>query len=54
MEFLIELNGILTEGYLNMLPLGSYGILVGMDWLEVHRDKLDYYDKGLECINNEG
>ena len=25
-----------------------------MDWLEKHIDKIDYYDKVLECIDGEG
>ena len=34
--------------------LGSYDILIGMDWLEVHRVKLDCYNKTFECIDEEG
>ena len=30
---------------LNVLPLGSYVILIGMDWLEQHRVILNCYDK---------
>ena len=26
---------------INVLPLGSYDVLIGMDWLEAHRVKLD-------------
>ena len=37
-EFVIDfptwLNGILTKENLNVLPLGSYDSLVGMDWME--------------------
>ena len=40
--------------HLNVLPLGSYDILIGMDWLEVHRVKLDYYSKIFECMDEEG
>ena len=38
---------------LNVLPLGSYDVLIGMDWLETHRVKLDYYNKTFECMNEE-
>ena len=31
MYFPIELNGILTKEYLNVLPLGFYDALIGMD-----------------------
>lgn len=46
----IELNEFLTTTYLNVLPLGLYDALIGMDWLEKHRAKVDYYDKVMECI----
>ena len=39
---------------LNVLPLGSYDILIGMDWLEQHRVVLNCYDKTFTCINNDG
>ena len=39
---------------LNVLPLGSYDILIGMDWLEQHRVILHRYDKTFTCINNDG
>ena len=39
---------------LNVLPLGSYDVFIGMDWLEAHRVKLDYYNKTFECMDEEG
>ena len=39
---------------MNVLPLGSYDVLIGMDWLEAHRVKLDYYHKTFECMDEEG
>ena len=36
------------------LPLGSYDVLIGMDWLESHRVKLDSYNKTFECMDEEG
>ena len=39
---------------LNVLPLGSYDVLIGMDWLEDHRVKLDCYNKMFECMDEEG
>ena len=38
----------------NVLPLGSYDVLIGMDWLEAHRAKLDCYNKTFECLDEEG
>jgi hypothetical protein len=43
-----------TEETLNILPLGSYDLLIGMDWLAAHKARLDYYHKTLECVSKEG
>jgi hypothetical protein len=43
-----------TQATLNVLPLGSYDLLIGMDWLATHKAKLDCYYKTLECVNEEG
>ena len=43
-----------TSVKLNVLPLGSYDMLIGMDWLEQHRVVLNWFDKTLTCINNDG
>lgn len=53
-EFSIELNGFLTTIDLNILPLGLYAALIGMDWLERQRAKVDYYANIVECCNEEG
>ena len=47
-------NGLNTCVDPNFLLLGSYDVLIGMDWLEAHRVKLDCYNKTFECINEEG
>ena len=46
----LVMNGLITCVDLNVLPLGSYDILIGMDWLEAHRVKLDCYNKTFECL----
>jgi hypothetical protein len=43
-----------TQATLNILPLGSYDMLIGMDWLAAHKFKLDCYHKTLECVSKEG
>jgi hypothetical protein len=43
------LNGLSTQETLKMLPLGSYDLMIGMDWLAAHKAKLDCYNKTLEC-----
>jgi len=49
-----DLNGMPTIAHLNVLPLGSYNILLGMDWLYLHRTKVDDYDKAIECVDDNG
>jgi hypothetical protein len=48
------MNGLSTQATLNILPLGSYDMLIGMDWLASHKSKLDCYNKTLECEDEEG
>lgn len=43
-----------TQETLNVFPLNFYVLLITMDWLAVQRDKMDFYDKKSECIDNEG
>ena len=50
----LEMNGLVTYAVLNVLPLGSYDILIRMDWLEAHRVKLDCYNKTFGCMDEEG
>ena len=45
---------LVTYEDLNVLPLGSYDILIGMDWLEAHKVKIDCYNKRFECMDEEG
>ena len=39
---------------MNILPLGSYDLLIGMDWLEKHRVMPNYYDKTFTCMDDNG
>ena len=48
------MDGLVTFADLNVLPLGSYDVLIGMDWLEAHRAKLHCYNKTFECLDEEG
>ena len=43
-------DGLVTYAYLNVLPLGSYDVIIGMDWLEAHKAKLDCYTKTLNAL----
>ena len=50
----LNMNGLISQADLNILPLGSYDLLIGMDWLEKHRVLLNCYDKTLSCIDDKG
>ena len=50
----LVMNGWVTGVDLNVLSLGYYDVLIGMDWLECHRVKLDCYHKTFECMDEEG
>ena len=50
----LVMNGLITCVDLNVLSLGSYDVLIGMDWLEAHRVNLDCYNKTIECTDEEG
>jgi hypothetical protein len=40
--------------YLNIIPLGYYYILIGMDWLDKYHDVLDCHRKTFACLDEEG
>jgi hypothetical protein len=50
----INLNGVSTNVDLNIISLGYYDILIGMDWLEKHHVILDCHNKTFTCIDEEG
>jgi hypothetical protein len=51
---LIDMNGLNTKTDLNILPLGSYDCLIGMDWLDPHHALLDCHKKEFTCLDEEG
>jgi hypothetical protein len=50
----IDMNGLNTKVHVNIIPLGSYDCLIGMDWLEKHHVVLDCYNKTITCLDEEG
>jgi len=50
----MEMNGLGTKDYFNIIPLGSYGFLIGRDWLDQHHVILDYCNKAFACLDEEG
>jgi hypothetical protein len=51
---LMDMNGLNTRAYLNILLLGSYDFLIGMDWLDKHHAILDCRNKAFTCLEEEG
>jgi hypothetical protein len=51
---LMDMNELSTRVYLNIIPLGSYECLIGMDWLDQHHAILDYYNKEFNCLDEIG
>jgi hypothetical protein len=50
----ISLYRVNTNVGINIIPLGSYDILIGMDWLKRHHVVLDCHNKTLTCLDEEG
>ena len=48
------MNKLNTHVDLNILSLGSYDLLIGMDWLEKHRVMLNFYDKTFTSLDDNG
>ena len=39
---------------MNILPLGSYDLLIGINWLEKMNVMMNCWDKTLHCVDEEG
>ena len=37
----LVMDGLITYADLNVLPLGSYDFLTGMNWLEAHKENIE-------------
>jgi hypothetical protein len=53
-DFPIEMNGLNTKVDVNIIPLGLYDFLIGMDWLGKHHVVLYCYNKTITCLDQEG
>ena len=51
---LLVMNGWVTCVDMNVPPLSSDDVLIGMNLLEAHRVNLDCYHKKFECMDEEG
>ena len=48
------MNGLYSKYDLDVIPLGSYDVLIGMDWLESHHVILDFHNKIVTCLDEDG
>ena len=48
------MEDLIIKVYLNVLPLGYYDVLIGMDWLEKHKVALNFFEKTFDCIDENG
>lgn len=53
-EARVELPNFSIEVNLYVAPLGSYDIILGMNWLWRHRAKVDRHVKTIECLDDLG
>jgi hypothetical protein len=51
---LMDMNGLNTRPDLNILPLGSYDCIIGMDWLDQQHSILDFHNKEFTFLYEEG
>jgi hypothetical protein len=50
----ISLKQVNTNVDINIIPLGSYDIIIGMDWLDKNHVVLDFHNKKFTCLDEEG
>ena len=50
----ISLSGVNTSIDINIIPLGSYDVLIRMDWLDKHHAFLDCHNKTFTCLDGNG
>ena len=50
----LSFNEMDTSVNLNILPLGSYDILIGLDWMESHKNIINCLHKIYNCIDEKG
>ena len=52
-DYKFTMNGFQTKSNLGIIPLGSYDILLGIDWIELHHAILDYHRKFMTFLDEE-
>ena len=52
-NFLVDLGVCTTRLKVYVIALGTYDLIIGMDWLEAHRAMVDCFTKTVLCVDNE-
>ena len=50
----VHMQDLITKVSLNVLPLGSYNVLIGMDSVEKHKAVLNCFENTFNCIDENG
>lgn len=50
----LGLRGMVTSVDLRVIPLGSYDVVLGMDWLDSHKASIDCRKKTIVCQDDKG
>ena len=53
-NFVMSMIQFKTQVKLNVLTLGSYDVLIGMDWLEKDKVFLNCFEKTFTCLDDKG
>lgn len=48
----LDIGALTTKVDLQILSLGSYDVVLGMDWLSAHRAMIDCHHKAVWCIDD--
>jgi hypothetical protein len=46
-------NGVSTNADMNIIQIGCYDILIGMDWSDQHHVFLEFHKKTFTCLDEE-
>lgn len=50
----MQIGDMSTRNDLHITPLGSYDVVLGMDWLYAHSAKMDCRQKRVGCVDDDG
>jgi hypothetical protein len=53
-NYLVDLGVCTTRLKVYVTALGTYDLIIGMDWLEAHRAMVDCFAKRVLCVDDEG